>query len=88
MLIGRPPLPFYNAVMSVQVSSRPGKGQYSEAEAAEQLGISVMQLRTMIRSHVVDKDEDLNNVPVHTFQPSDLLILRLLTGKQTGSEPL
>lgn len=87
MLIGRPTLPFYNAVMSVQVSSRPGKGHYSEAEAAEQLGISVMQLRTMIRSHVVDKDEDLNNVPVHTFQPSDLLILRLLTGMQTGSEP-
>ena len=72
--------------MSVQVGSRPGKGQYSEAEAAEQLGISVMQLRTMIRSHVVDKDEDLNNVPATTFQPSDLLILRLLTGMQTGSE--
>jgi hypothetical protein len=51
------------------------------------LGISVIQLRTMIRSHVVDKDEDLNNVPVHTFQPSDLLILRLLTGKQTNSDP-
>ena len=77
----------YNTVMSVQVSSKPGKGHYSEAEAAEQLGISVLQLRTMIRSHVVDKDEDLNNVPVHTFQPSDLLILRLLTGKQTGPDP-
>jgi len=71
--------------MSVQVSSRPGKGQYSEAEAAEELGISVAQLRTMIRSHVVDRDEDLNNVPVTTFQPSDLLILRLLTGMPTGS---
>ena len=71
--------------MSVQVSSRPGKGQYSEAEAAEELGISVAQLRTLIRSHVVDKDEDLNNVPVHTFQPSDLLILRLLTGMPTAS---
>ena len=86
MLIGSFATALYNAVMSVQVSSRPGKGQYSEAEAAEQLGISVLQLRTMIRSHVVDKDEDLNNVPVHTFQPSDLLILRLLTGMQTGSE--
>jgi hypothetical protein len=71
--------------MSVQVSSKPGKGQYSEAEAAEELGISVMQLRTMIRSHVVDRDEDLNNVPVTTFQPSDLLVLRLLTGMRTGS---
>jgi hypothetical protein len=72
--------------MSVQVSTRPGKGQYSEAEAAEELGITVAQLRTMIRSHVVDRDEDLNNVPVTTFQPSDLLILRLLTGMRTGSD--
>jgi hypothetical protein len=83
--LGSLTLPFYNAVMSVQVSSKPAKGHYSEAEAAEQLGISVLQLRTMIRSHVVDKDEDLNNVPVHTFQPSDLLILRLLTGMPTDT---
>jgi hypothetical protein len=86
LLIGRSAEPFYNATMSVQVTSRPGKGQYSEAEAAEQLGVSVLQLRSMIRSHVVDRDEDLNNVPVHTFQPSDLLLLRLLTGKQTGAD--
>ncbi|HSP67968.1 MAG TPA: hypothetical protein VLN48_09585 [Bryobacteraceae bacterium] len=73
--------------MSVQVGTKPSKGQYSEAEAAEELGISVAQLRTMIRSHVVDRDEDLNNIPVTTFQPSDLLILRLLTGMPTGSSP-
>jgi hypothetical protein len=60
--------------------TKTGKSQYSEAEAAEELGVSVSQLRTMIRSHVVDQDEDLNNVPVTTFQPSDLLILRMLTG--------
>jgi hypothetical protein len=59
-------------------SSRTGKSQYSETEAAEELGVSVEQLRSMIRSHVVDRDEDLNNVPVTTFQPSDLLVLRLL----------
>lgn len=61
--------------------TRTGKSQYSETEAAEELGVSVAQLRTMIRSHVVDRDEDLDNVPVTTFQPSDLLILRLLTAK-------
>jgi len=66
--------------------TRPGKSQYSESEAAEELGISIAQLRTMIRSHVVDRDEDLSNVPVTTFQPSDLLILRLLTGMPTSSE--
>jgi hypothetical protein len=60
--------------------TRPGKSQYSEAEAAEELGISVERLRSMIRSHVVERDEDLNNVPVTSFQPSDLLILRLLAG--------
>jgi hypothetical protein len=56
------------------------KSQYSEMEAAEELGVTVEQLRGMIRSHVVDRDEDLNNVPVTTFQPADLLILRLLAG--------
>ena len=58
------------------------KSQYTETEAAEELGISTTQLRTMIRSHVVERDEDLNNVPVHTFQASDLVILRLLTKMQ------
>jgi len=47
----------------------------------QELGVSTEQLRTMIRSHVVDRDEDLTNVPATTFQPSDLLILRLLAGK-------
>jgi hypothetical protein len=63
--------------------TRTVKSQYSEVEAAEELGISVDRLRTMIRSHVVDRDEDLTNVPVTTFQPSDLLILRLLAGMPT-----
>jgi hypothetical protein len=64
--------------------NRTGKTQYSETEAAEELGISVEQLRGMIRSHVVDREEDLNNVPVTTFQPSDLLVLRLLAGRQSN----
>ena len=59
------------------------QSQYSETEAAEELGISVAQLRTMIRSHVVDRDEDLTNVPQTTFQASDLVILRLLTGMRS-----
>ena len=70
--------------MQLQLS-RTGKSQYSETEAAEELGVSVEQLRLMIRSHVVDRDEDLTNVPVTTFQPSDLLILRLLTRMQPPS---
>lgn len=61
--------------------SRTTKSHYSEAQAAEELGVSVEQLRTLIRTHVVDRDEDVTNVAVTTFQPSDLLILRLLSGK-------
>jgi hypothetical protein len=64
--------------------TRSVKSQYSEVEAAEELGISVEKLRTMIRSHVVERDEDLTNVPVTTFQPSDLLILKLLAGMPTS----
>lgn len=68
--------------------TRTGKSHYSESEAAEELGVSIEQLRTMIRSHVIDRDEDLNNVAATTFQPSDLLILRMLTGKfSTGEAP-
>ncbi|MEO8099266.1 MAG: hypothetical protein ABI811_16295 [Acidobacteriota bacterium] len=62
------------------------KSQYTEAEVAEELGISVAQLRTMIRSHVVDRDEDLSNVPATTFQASDLVILRLLTGMRSTAD--
>ena len=43
--------------------TRTGKSHYSETEAAEELGISTEQLRTMIRSHVIVRDEDLTNVP-------------------------
>ena len=64
--------------------TRPVKSQYSETEAEEELGISTADLRKMIRSHVVERDEDLSNVPATTFQPSDLLILRLLAGQQAA----
>ena len=58
------------------------KSQYTEAEAADSLGVSVEQLRSLIKNYVVVAEEDLSNVPNAMFQPSDLLILRLLTGKQ------
>lgn len=66
--------------MTSSPTTRAVKSQYSEAEAAEELGISVAQLRAMIRNHVIDRDEDLNNVAVTTFRSSDLLVLRLLAG--------
>ena len=58
----------------------PAKSSYSEVEAAEELGITVTRLREMIRHHVVEHDDDVNNVPQTSFQPSDLVILRVLAG--------
>lgn len=54
------------------------KTQYSESEAAQQLGLSVDDLRTLIRRYVVIDDSDASNVPMASFLPSDLLVLRLL----------
>ena len=58
-----------------------GKSEFTEAEAAEELGVSLDQFRTMVRKHILDCDEDLKNLPVATFQLSDLLILRMLAGR-------
>ncbi len=69
-------------------TTRTAKSQYTETEAAEELGVTVEQLRSMIRTHVTDQAEDLNNVPMTTFQPSDLLILRLLAAQSKNPTPL
>ena len=69
--------------MTGTTTLRPSKSQYSETEAAEELGVSIDLLRTMIRKHIVHTDEDLTNVPMASFQPSDLLLLRFLTGESS-----
>jgi hypothetical protein len=56
--------------------------QYSEVEAARELGVTVDQLRTLIRSHIAQTDEDLNHIAVASFHPSDLLVLRILAGQK------
>ncbi len=60
------------------------KSHYSEVEAAAVLGVSVEELRSLIRQHIVQCEEDMNNVPSAYFQPSDILVLRML---QAGLEP-
>ena len=61
------------------IATRPAKSVYSETEAAEALGISVEHLRTLIRTRILRSDEEIPSGPAPTFQPSDLLILRLLS---------
>jgi len=63
------------------------KSQYSELEAAQELGVTVDQLRALIRSHIAQSDEDLNHVSTASFHPSDLLVLKILSGLSGHSRP-
>ena len=60
------------------ILTKPNKSQYSEAEAAAEIGVSIDELRSLVKSQVVDKEEDLNNVPQAIYQPSDLVLIRFL----------
>jgi hypothetical protein len=68
------------------LASKPAKTNYTEQEAAGELGLSIEQLRKLIRSHIVDSEEDLNNVSIASFHPSDLLVLKILSTLKSGSK--
>ncbi|MBV8847292.1 MAG: hypothetical protein JO307_31165 [Bryobacterales bacterium] len=55
------------------------RSQFTESEAAQELGVSVDEFRALIRAHATVREEDLGNLPVATYHPSDLLLLRLLS---------
>ncbi|MCC6363634.1 MAG: hypothetical protein IT165_08915 [Bryobacterales bacterium] len=61
--------------------NKQAKSHYSETEAAVALGVSVDELRSVIRSHVVKGEEEMANVASAMFQPSDLLVLRMLLSR-------
>jgi len=61
------------------------KTQYSEVEAAQELGVTVEQLRVLIRRHIAQTDEDLNHIAIAIFHPSDLLLLKILAGHNGNS---
>ena len=63
------------------IQTNPVKAQYSENEAAQALGISIDQLRSLIRNHIVTETEDLSNLAAASYLPSDLLLLRLLSSQ-------
>ena len=69
------------------VATKSSKTQYSEQEAAVELGITVPELRALVRSHIAESDEDLNNMSVASFHPSDLLVLKLLSGVKGHPTP-
>ena len=69
------------------IPSKQNKTQYSEAEAAQELGLTVEQLRVLIRNHIAQSDEDLHHIAMASFHPSDLLVLKILAGKNASLTP-
>jgi hypothetical protein len=67
------------------VSSPQTKTQYSEAEAALELGVTVEQLRSLIRSHIVDNEVDSSSFSVASLHASDLLVLKILSSANQTS---
>ncbi len=67
------------------VSPKQQKTQFSQSEAAAELGISLDQLRSLIRNHLVKSDEELTAASFMSFQPSDLLLLRILAHSGTAA---
>jgi hypothetical protein len=68
-------------------SKQPAKTQYNETEAAHELGLTVEQLRVLIRNHIAQSDEDLHHIAMASFHPSDLLVLKILAGKNASLTP-
>jgi hypothetical protein len=59
--------------------------QYSEYEAADMLGISIDQLRGLVRDHIV-KDAHSADPEAPVYQASDLVVLRFLAGIRSQPE--
>jgi hypothetical protein len=70
----KPPAAHYTSIVILKET----KSEYSELEAATELGITVEELRAIIRNHIVKNDTELHSTAVETFHPSDLLLLRIL----------
>lgn len=65
------------------------RNQYSEADAAAQLGVSVEELRSLVKSTIGDADPEMKGITGGFFQPSDLIMLRmLLLGRQNSGAPI
>lgn len=69
------------------IPPKPAKAEYSEEEVAQELGITVEDLRVLIRNHVAQSDEDVNNLSLASFHASDLLVLRILAAQHQPSAP-
>jgi len=61
-----------------------GKSEYTEAEAADLLGVTIHQLREMVRDYVIRDETDLD-LPVPNLRPTDLLLLKMLANQNCAA---
>jgi hypothetical protein len=66
------------------MNSKSQRTLYSENEAASILGLSVEQLRVLVKAHIL-KNDDAPQQSVPAFQPSDLLLLKFLTANSAST---
>jgi hypothetical protein len=61
-----------------------GKIEYTEEEAASALGVSIGELRALVRTHVIKEETEREEaeIPLPTFRPSDILLLKMLSESQ------
>lgn len=59
-------------------ASQAGKTQFTELEAATELGLSIEQLRSAIRNIVAEGDTDPGEFAVAQLQAADVLLLKLV----------
>ncbi|MBI5280772.1 MAG: hypothetical protein HY858_03750 [Candidatus Solibacter usitatus] len=72
---------------STMLFPRPSKGYFTENEAAHALGISLEEFRVLVRRHIVESEDELSNLPMTSFQPSDLLLLQFLASATSHRQP-
>ena len=65
-------------MLTTTLTTRNSKSFFSETEAAQTLGISIDRFRDLVRTHIAQSEDEVNNIGTTTYQASDLLVLKLL----------
>ena len=65
-------------MLTTTLTTRNSKCFFSETEAAQALEISIDRFRDLVRTHIAQNEDEMNNIGTTTYQASDLLVLKLL----------
>ena len=65
-------------MLTTTITTRASKNFFSETEAAQALEISTERFRDLVRTHIAQTEEEVNNIGATTYQASDLVVLKLL----------